>query len=61
MDKVELIIVLLQTAEPLGEKLVDLIKSWAVAELTDTELVALEQRWTEDAARARRNAGLPPT
>jgi hypothetical protein len=51
-------IMLLQTVQTVADKLVDLIKDFAIADLSPEELAALEAAWQEDVDRTKRNAGL---
>lgn len=58
MNDVEKYIQLLTVASTLGLDVLDLIKNHAQAHLTPQEYAELQGRFDEDAARAKRNAGL---
>lgn len=58
MASVKEYIILLQTVQAIADKLVDLIKDFAVSELSPEELAALEAAWQADIDRTKQNAGL---
>ena len=56
--QIEVWLKVIADAEAIGQPLIDVIKDHAKATLSDVEYGALETAWSEDAARAKANAGL---
>lgn len=58
MSDIDKYIVLLQVATKLSEELADIIRTFAIKQLTPEDFDKLEAAWTADIARSARNAEL---